>query len=76
MLRASTARSTSERAAQLADDLDWSVATDFGHLTLDQMCKAIEESEIGVDLCVDPRTPNLQDNWRAAREFSPVYLRN
>src|SRR5258708_32466120 len=65
-----------ERAAQLADDLDWLVATDFGHLTLDQMRKAIEESEISIDLCLDPGTPNLQDHWRAAGEFGPVYLRN
>jgi hypothetical protein len=40
------------------------------------MRKPIEESEISVDLCVDPGTPNLQDHWRAAREFGPVYLRN
>src|SRR5262249_48374425 len=65
-----------ERAAQLAYDLDRPVASDFGHLTLDQMRKAIEESEISVDLCLDPRTPNLQDHWRAAGEFGPVYLRN
>ena len=65
-----------ERAAQLADHLDRPVATDFGHLTLDQMREAIEESEISVNLCVDPRTPNLQDHWRATREFGPVYLRN
>jgi hypothetical protein len=43
-----------ERAAQLAYDLDWPVTTDFGHLTLDQMRKAIEESEISIDLCLDP----------------------
>ena len=65
-----------ERAAQLADDLDWPVATDFGHLTLDQMRKAIEESEISVDLCLDPGTPNLQDHWRATSKFGPVYLRD
>src|SRR5262249_40406012 len=40
------------------------------------MRKAIEESEISVDLCLDPRTPNLQDHWRAAGELGPVYLRN
>src|SRR6516225_7600321 len=65
-----------ERAAQLADDLDWPVATDFGHLMLDQMGKAIDELEINVDLFLDPGTPNLQDHWRAAGEFGPVYLRN
>src|SRR5262245_12398636 len=65
-----------ERAAQLADDLDWPVATDFGHLTLDQMRKAIEQPEIGVDLCLDPGTPNLQDHRRAAGERGPVDLRN
>jgi hypothetical protein len=43
---------------------------------LDQMRNAIEDSEIGVDLCLDSGTPNLQDHWRAAGEFGPVYLRD
>src|SRR5215468_1793476 len=65
-----------ERAAQLADDLDWPVATDFGYLAFDQMGNAIEDSDISVNLCLDSGTPNLQDHWRAAGEFGPVYLRN
>src|SRR6516225_8563399 len=65
-----------ERAAQLADDLDWPVATDFGYLAFDQMRNAIEDSDISVNLCLDSGTPNLQDHWRAAGEFGPVYLRD
>jgi hypothetical protein len=65
-----------ERAAKLADYLDWEVTTDLGQLTLDQVRKAIEESEIGVDFRLDPRTPNFQDNLRAVGEFGSVYLRN
>ena len=65
-----------ERAAQLAYDLDRPVLTDFGDLALDHMRKAIEESEISVDLCLDSGTPNLQDHWRATGKFGPVYLRD
>src|SRR5262245_3534674 len=63
-----------ERSAQLADDLDWLVATDFGYLALDHMRKVFEESEISVDLCLDSGTSNLQDHWRATGKFCPVYL--
>jgi hypothetical protein len=45
-------------------------------LTLDQVRKAIEESEMSVDLCLDPGTPNLQDYWCVASGFSPMNLRN
>src|SRR5262249_13727315 len=65
-----------ERAAQLADDLDWPVSTGFGHLTIDQMRKAVEQPEISVDLRLDPGTPNLQDHRRATGERGAVYLRN
>ena len=65
-----------ERAAQLAYDLDWPIATHFGYLTLDERGKALEDSEISVDLCLDSGTANLQDHWRAAGEFGPVYLRD
>ena len=65
-----------ERAAQLAYDLDWPIATHFGYLTLDERGKALEDSEISVDLCLDSGTANFQDHWRAAGEFGPVYLRD
>ena len=48
----------------------------FGHLALDQMRKVIEDPQISVDLCLDSRAPNLQDNRRATGEFGPVYLRD
>src|SRR5215475_13477702 len=54
-----------ERSAQLADDLDWPVPTDFGYLAFDHMRKVVEDSEISVDLCLDSGTPNFQDHWRA-----------
>jgi hypothetical protein len=61
---------TFERVAQLADDLNRPVATDFGYLAFDQMRQAIEDSEISVDLCLDSGSPNLQDNWRAAASLA------
>ena len=48
-----------ERVAQLADDLDRPVATDFGHLALNQMRKVIEDPEISVDLCLDSGAESL-----------------
>src|SRR5262245_61562510 len=63
-----------ERSAQLADDLDWPVSTDFRYLARDHMRKVIEDCEISVDFCLDSRTPNVQDHWRATGKFGPVYL--
>src|SRR5262249_49637118 len=65
-----------ERSAQFLDHLDWPVPTDFGYLALDHMRKAVEDSEISVDLCLDSGTPNLQDHRRATGKFGPVYLRD
>src|SRR5215813_9443601 len=57
-----------ERAAQLAYDLDWPVATHFGYLALDEMGKALEDSEISVDLCLFPYTTLFRSVRPAARE--------
>ena len=48
-----------ERAAQLAHDLNWLVATHFGYLALNEMGKLLEDSEISVDLCLDSGAANL-----------------
>ena len=40
------------------------------------MGKMFEDSKIGVDLCHDSGTANLQDDRRATAKRGPMYLRD
>ena len=65
-----------ERAAQLADHLDGAVAPQLGPFLLDQKGEMLEDPQVGVDLCDDTGTANLQDDRRAVGELGPMHLRD
>src|SRR5262245_66157342 len=67
---------TRERALKLRDDLHRLISPRLRHLPLDELRDVVEYPDVGVDLALDARPANFQNNWCAARQFCPVHLRD